>query len=215
MNAQMPKLKSRDIFLIVVALCLISLVLWYFSRFQSRQQQIQEIQSNLELTTGQLDILNSQQTQLPKLRADVKALEIKQDIFVKALPSTIQVGQVVQDLRDSVRASQSQLDSIDQRESSTIDNTLPAGVKAVQLSVNVKGQFLPLLRTVRSFETLGRFSKITNIKMVVPAPNDKDPMLNGTIDLLVYTFDPASAQPAPATPADGTAPAAPSTGGNS
>lgn len=223
MNAAMPKLKSRDLFFIVLGLCLVALVLWYFLRFQARQQEIQTVQSSLTDTDARLATLQGQQAQLPQLRSEVKALEQKQDMFVRALPSTVKMGQVIRDVQDSVSASGGKIDAIAVINSSEIN--LPAGVQAVNLNVTLQGRFAPIFRTLRSVETMGRFSKITSVNMTLPAPNDTDPSLNSVINMTVYTFDPGSTQAAPAqvpgtAPTTPGAPAAPPatsapTGGNS
>ncbi len=215
MNAQLPKLKPRDLFFIVLGLCLIGLLMWYFTRFQVRQVNIQDLQSNLELSDTQLGGLQDQQAKLPGLRAEVKVLEDKQAVFVRALPSTVRMGQVIREVQDSVGAAGGRLDGVTVQNSS--EPNLPTGVQAVNLNVNLQGRFAPIFRTLRSVETMGRFSKITSLNMTLPAPNAVDPVLNGVINMTVYTFDPSQAQPA-ADPASATpAPAAPTapTGGKS
>ncbi|WP_420595647.1 type 4a pilus biogenesis protein PilO [Deinococcus sp.] len=217
MSAKLPTFKPRDLFFIVLAICLLALLLWYFTRFQVRQQQIQELQSQLELSDTQLATLQSQQAQLPGLRADVQKLEVEQDVFTKALPDTVKMGQIISDVQDSVLAADGSMDGVTSSASS--EANLPAGVKAVNLNVSLQGRFAPIFRSLRSIETLGRFSKITGVNMTLPAPNAADPKLSSTINMTVYTFDPSQAQPAaPTTPGD--APAAPgapapATGGNS
>ena len=205
---QLPKLKPRDVFFMVLGLCVVVLVAWYFTRFQSRQIHIQEIQSELDLSATQLQGLQDQQAKLPGLRSEVKALQQQQDIFVRALPSTVRMGQVISDVRDSVGASGGNLDGITVQNST--ETNLPAGVQAVNLSVNLEGRFAPVFRTLRSVETMGRFSKITGVSINLPAPNASDPSLNSSINMTVYTFDPGGVQPGAAAPA-GAAPAAPST----
>ncbi|AWN24062.1 pilus assembly protein PilO [Deinococcus irradiatisoli] len=217
MNAQLPKLKPRDVFFIVLGVCLIVLLMWYFTRFQARQLSIQDLQSNLDLSSTQLSALQEQQAKLPGLRAEVRALEEKQAVFVRALPSTVKMGQVIRDVQDSVGAAGGKLDGIAVQNGT--ETNLPAGVQAVNLNVNLQGRFAPIFRTLRSIETMGRFSKVTSVNMTLPAPNASDPLLNGVINMTVYTFDPAQAQPAaPTTPsATEPAPAAPAApaGGNS
>ena len=221
MNSTTPTLKPRDLFLIVLAVCVLALVAWYFLRFQARQQHIQDVQSQLDLSTSDLGNLQDQQGKLPALRADVKKLEADQLVFVKALPSTLKMGQVISDLRDSVASAGGSLEGVASAPSTDTAAALPPGVQATNLTINLKGRFAPIFRTVRSVETMGRFSKVTNLAMTLPAPNEVDPDLNSTLNMTVYTFDPAKVQPgagasslpggAPAAPA---APAAPR-GGNS
>ncbi|AZI42722.1 pilus assembly protein PilO [Deinococcus psychrotolerans] len=217
MNAAMPKLKPRDLFFIVVGLCLIALVMWYFLRFQARQQEIQAVQTSLDDADTRLATLQGQQAQLPQLRTDVRALEQEQEVFVRALPSTVKMGQVIRDVQDSASAAGGKIDGI--TVASSAEANLPAGVQAVNLNVNVQGRFAPTFRTLRSVETMGRFSKITSVNMTLPAPNDTDPNLNSVINMTVYTFDPGTTQATPAgepgaAPTTPNAPSAPA-GGNS
>ena len=219
MNAQLPKLKPRDVFFIVLGLCLVVLILWYFTRFQARQQHIQELQSSLDTSSTQLSSLQAQQSRLPGLRTDVRALEDQQDVFVRALPSTVRMGQVIRDIQDSVGAAGGKLDGVTVQ--SGTETGLPAGVQAVNLNVSLQGQFAPVFRTLRSVETMGRFSKVTSVNMTLPAPNASDPLLNSAINMTVYTFDPSAAQPvvpsgtAPGAEPAPAAPPAPTPGGKS
>jgi type IV pilus assembly protein PilO len=207
-NATAPTLKPRDVFLIVLGLCVILLLAWYFLRFQARQLNIQDVQSQLDQSSTQLATLQDQQSKIPALRADVKELEARQQVFVKALPSTLKMGQVLSDLRDSVSAAGGSLEGVATAPSADLA-ALPSGVQATNLTINLKGKFAPMFRTVRSVETMGRFSKITNLSMTLPAPNEVDPDLNSVLNMTVYTFDPAKVQPGGATAVPGGAPAAP------
>ena len=221
MSASLPKLKPRDTFFLVVGVCLLLLLAWYFMRFQTRQNQIQDLNTQLDLSNTQLQGLQDQQAKLPALRTQVAELDNKQKVFVRALPQTLKMGQVISDLRDSVLAYGGNINGLTSQPST--EANLPAGVQATSLTLNTQSRFDEMFRTLQSVEIMGRFSKITGVNIKLPAPNAKDPELDSTINLTVYTFDPAKAQPtapnsvpggasAPAAPA----PAAPSTsGGNS
>ena len=218
MSASLPKLRPRDMFFMVLGVCLLVLLVWYFMRFQARQAQIQELSGQLELSSTQLQSLQDQQAKLPALRSEVADLENKQKVFVRALPETLKIGQVISDLRDSVQAYGGNINGVSSQ--SSTEANLPAGVQALSLNLSLQGRFDQVFRTLRSVETMGRFSKITGVNMTLPAPDSTDPQLSSTINMTVYTFDPSKAQPAvPAAPGTGSAPAAPaaptSTGGNS
>ncbi len=206
-------LDPRTIAMIVGAICFLLLVIWFMLRFQARQQQLQELGTQIETSTTQLNDLQSKSSQLPALRKDIFDLQTKQKVFETALPNTAQIGQMLSALRNNVAASGGTITSITSTDGS-LQSALPSGVKAIDLSLNMSGRFNSVFQTLQSTETMGRFTKIKDVTITLPAPNDADPDLTGVINMTTYTFDPSAAQPAaatgtPATPAAPPAAAAP------
>lgn len=216
--AKGSSLDPRTIFMIVAATCLVLLVLWFMLHFKARQQQLSDLNDQLSNVDTQLSDLQSKQAQLPSLRKDVADMTTRQATFSKALPTTEQMGQLLSDLRDNVAASGGTIDSLTSN-GSNASTTLPSGVKGIDLTLTTKGRFNSVYQTLQAVETMGRFTKIKDVDITLPAPNDTDPNLSSVINMTTYTFDPKAVQPGatPAGTAPGAAPApaAPAQGGKS
>lgn len=204
----LTKLTPRNLFLVVLGLCLIVAGAWYTFRFKPRQEQISTLTSDLDTLNAKVTGLRSNAAQLPELRATVDKLKLDQAQFVAALPSAANFGSVLDELRLTTAATGAKMTTF------TVQNSLvaglPSGVRPINLNVGVNGKFAQLFQTLRSVETMGRFATVNNVALQLPAADSFDPVLEGTLALTVYTFDPTqAAAPATGTPQAPAAPAAP------
>ncbi|MBZ9751686.1 type II secretion system protein M [Deinococcus sp. HMF7604] len=204
------KLAPRNIFLIVLAVCLLVGALWYVMRFQARQTEISGLQSELDSVNARVLTLRTNAARLPALREEVANLTTEQQIFLSALPQTANYNAVLDEVRLNASAAGAKMSGF------TVANGnvtgLPAGVRPISLNLNVSGQFGQLFRFLRSLETMSRFSTVTSVNLQLPQATSFNPTLESTMGLTVYTFDPTQA----GTGTEGSggtpeAPAAPST----
>jgi type IV pilus assembly protein PilO len=202
------KINPRTLFFIVLGICLLGILSWYFAYFSPRQAEITAARENLDNLNSQIAVYTAAQQSLPGLRRDVAALQTQRDVFLQALPRSASLGSVLRDLRQDVQTAGGDLGSLNVATSSAAG--LPAGVNAITLNLTVTGRFTPTFQVIRAAETMNRFSTISSLALTLPQPDSTDPTLNTTMGLTVYTFDPGLLAPTTATP---TAPPAPSTGG--
>jgi type IV pilus assembly protein PilO len=198
------KLAPRSLFLLVLAGCALLLLAWFLMRFQARQQEITLLQGELETTRLTAESYRAAQRNLPELRATVARLEVERDQFLRALPATAQFGTVLDEVRRNVSAAGAELTTFTVQSGAGAD--LPGGVRPITLNLGVSGQFAEVFRALRSLETMNRFTNVGGVGLQLPQATSYNPTLEGTLNLTVYTFDPAGAQ---ATGTDA-APAAPS-----
>ncbi|UBV41816.1 type 4a pilus biogenesis protein PilO [Deinococcus taeanensis] len=212
----LTKLSPRNLFLVVLAACLITAALWYTMRFQTRQAEITALNSELETVRSRVTVMRSHAQALPALREEVTKLKVQQDEFLAALPPTANYYSILDEIRLNAAAAGAEMTSFSVG-NATAPTTLPAGVRPIALNVNVSGRFAQLFQLLRSVETMSRFSNVNNVSLQLPQAVSRDPVLEGTLALTVYTFDPnqASSAAAGTTPqAPAAAPAAPApTGG--
>lgn len=201
------KLDARSIFLIALVSCMALIAAWYYLRFQPRQAQIAQLQSEVESNQMQADLYRTASRQLPALRTRVAALQIEQSQFLRALPDAAQFGTVLDEVRRNVTAAGGQLNSFNVQPGAGAD--LPSGVRPIALTVGVSGQFTQVFQALRSIETMNRFTNITAVGIQVPEASSFNPRLESTVGLTVYTFDASQATP---TAAAGSAPTAPAAG---
>lgn len=186
------KLSPRNLFLIVLAACLLVLALWFVLRFQPRQQQITDLQGQLEPLQTRVTVMRSAAQGLPALRERVAELRVDQQEFLTALPSAANFGTVLDELRRTTAATGATLNTFTVQGGGAAPG-LPGGVRPIGLSVGVSGRFAQLFGTLRALETAGRFTTVSNVALQLPAATSFDPELEGTLGLTVYTFDPAQA----------------------
>lgn len=199
------KLGPRNLFFLVLALCLATVALWYTFRFKARQDQITQLRGDLDMAQSRAADYRTAAAGLPALRESVAALKVKQEEFLKALPQTANFGGVLNDLRQITAANGVTMSSFTVNAGNATN--LPAGVRPLGLNLSVNGKFRDLFRTIQAFETMGRFSTLDTVALQLPQADSLDPKLEGTLGLTVYTFDPSAgtpAVPAPAAPAGGT-----------
>lgn len=205
------KLAPRSLFLIVLALCVVALLGWYFGRFQVRQQEISLLQSDLETTRLNAERYRAAQRDLPELRRTVARLEVERNQFLRALPASAEFGVVLDEVRRNVSAAGAEMTTFTVQSGTA--SGLPTGVRPLNLSLGVSGPFAAMFRALRSLETMNRFTTVSGLNLQLPQADTFNPTLQGTLNLTVYTFDPA--QPAASsgtTPAAPAAPAAPQGG---
>ncbi len=206
------KLSPRDTFLLVLLLCILALVGWYFLYFQARQDQIVSLQQDLDTRSQQLTSYRSARARLPGLRSEIAGLQTERDTFLRALPPSANIGGVVSDIRQNVASAGGDLSGLSIAPGTATG--LPAGVRPISLNVTVSGRFQPTFQIIRTLETMSRFSNVNSLALTLPAPDSLDPKLNTTMAMTIYTFDAAGAGTAPATPgAPPPAPAAPAPAG--
>lgn len=186
------KLSPRNLFLIVLAACLLVLVLWFMLRFQPRQQQIVDLQSQIDPLQLRVTTLRTAAQALPALRERAATLRADQQEFLTALPSAANFNVILDELRRTTAASGATLNAFTVQGGGAAAG-LPSGVRPINLSVGVSGKFTQLFETLRALETAGRFTTISNVALQLPAATSFDPDLEGSLGLIVYTFDPAQA----------------------
>ncbi|MBB6014970.1 type 4a pilus biogenesis protein PilO [Deinococcus radiopugnans] len=186
------KLSPRNLFLIVLAVCLMVLALWFVLRFQPRQQQITDLQGQLEPLQTRVTVMRSASQGLPALRERVAELRTDQQEFLTALPSAANFGSVLDELRRTTAATGATLNTFTVQGGGAAPG-LPGGVRPIGLNVGVTGKFAQMFETLRALETAGRFTTVSNVALQLPAATSFDPELEGTLGLTVYTFDPAQA----------------------
>lgn len=197
------KLTPRNLFFVVLAACLLVVALWYTLRFQARQQEISLLQGDLETAQARVTVMRSQAAQLPALREEVAKLKVQQDEFLAALPQTANYYRILDEIRLNAAAAGAEMSSFNVSNSTATG--LPGGVRPINLNVNVSGTFAQLFQLLRSVETMSRFTNVNNVSLQLPQATSFDPVLEGTLALTVYTFDPTQASAA----ASGTTPQAP------
>ncbi len=203
------KLSARDTLLIVLLLCVLAVLGWWFLYYQSKEQVITDTQTQLDDSITKLTTYRAAQGALPNLRTEVAGLQTQRDLFFRALPQTENIGSVVAAVQQSVAVAKGDLTNL--TVSTGAGTGLPAGVQPITLNMTVNARFQPTFQLIRAVETMSRFSTISALSLSLPAADSLDPNLAITMTMTVYTFDPKVA--AGTTSAAPAAPAAPAPAG--
>lgn len=214
----MNKISSPVLFGLIGAAVLLSIYLFYTMAIQPKQEEITLLQTDLQTKQSTLEQYQANAAALPGLRTSVAQLEQERGAFLKALPLTANFSQLISKIRSTVSNNAAELKSINIQNGS-LDN-LPAGVRPMNVSMIIEGEYAKQFQILRALETQVRFTNVSQMTVNAAGGGDtivNNPKLSNALQITVYTFDPVLAAPpstAEATPVDGTAPAAPQTGGN-
>ena len=197
------KLSARDTLLIVLLLCVLAVLGWWFLYYQSKEQVITDTQTQLDDSITKLTTYRAAQGALPNLRTEVAGLQTQRDLFFRALPQTENIGSVVAAVQQSVAVAKGDLTNLSV--STGAVTGLPVGVQPITLNMAVNARFQPTFQLIRAVETMSRFSTISALSLNLPAADSLDPSLATTLTMTVYTFDPKlAAGTTAAAPAGGT-----------
>lgn len=207
------RLNPKYIFFLALALSFLILGLWYTFRYQARQTEMTDLKSQIETAQLQVQTYRQAEAQLPALREEVAGLREERAAFVAALPQQNQMAAVLSEIRRNAQATGTDIQGVAVSTAATTTD-LPGGVRPIPISMQMGGTYTEVFRTLRSMETMNRFSTIDLLSLQVPEATSTDPELGGTMNMTVYTFDPSLATlptEGAAVTADGTAaaPAAP------
>lgn len=208
------RLAPQYIFALVAALCAAALFLFFTLVIKPKQETLSTMQDDLSARQNTAAQYRQAAAAIPELKTQVAQLEVQRAEFVRALPTTTQFGQVLDQLRANASASKTEVTSLTFANGTTTD--LPAGVRPVNISMGVKGEYGQLFQLMRSLETQNRFTTVNSLDLQLPEATSYNPKLQGNMALTVYTFDPTQqAAVTPGTAASGApaAPAAPASGG--
>lgn len=211
----LSKLKQRDIALIAIFVTVLLIIIWYFSFYSPVRAEIDT--KKTQLTDLQTQVASAQAIarQVPQLTKAVAELKIQQEEFSRSLPKTQEIGNLLRDLQGNLAASGSEILSVNQTPGIAVN--LPPGVQAIGIDMNLRSTFDSLFQSLQALEGMQRYSNVDKLTISLQGdPESLDPRLSSTMNMTVYTFDPAAASTAPlqpgATPATpGAAPAAPAT----
>lgn len=211
----LSKLKQRDIALIAIFVTVLLIIIWYFSFYSPVRAEIDT--KKTQLTDLQTQVASAQAIarQVPQLTKAVAELKIQQEEFSRSLPKTQEIGNLLRDLQGNLAASGSEILSVNQTPGIAVN--LPPGVQAIGIDMNLRSTFDSLFQSLQALEGMQRYSNVDKLTISLQGdPESLDPKLSSTMNMTVYTFDPAAASTAPlqpgATPATpGAAPAAPAT----
>lgn len=185
MVALLARMGQREWAIISIVVALLLGMLWYFFVTQPLQNRIPDLQSQVAQLTTERDKGRAAQRALPQLRATIAQLESERQAFLRELPPTEQLGQVLSLLAQRARESGVVLKTFNRSPGGASD--VP-NVRSTNLALTVESPFPELYVFLKQLEGLQRFSTISGLNLVLGNVQSTNPPINTSLTMTVYTY---------------------------
>jgi Type II secretion system (T2SS), protein M subtype b len=217
-------LSSRIIAFIVIGLSLLVALIWFLTAYQSAQTTIADITSQIQDLEAKKQVGENAQRNVIRLCGVVAGLEVDKANFLNSLPSSEQFSKLLTNIRTQIASNKGQLNSITRQLGVGGGTTIPAGIRAVNLTLALEGTYSSLFGILVALEQQQRFLSVDNLSFNQgsQAPNADpaliaNPKLSSNLSIAAYVYDdpnrntqtntnpictglPTSETPAPTTP---------------
>ena len=186
LKLNLPRLKQRDITLIILVVTLLLAVAWYFYMFNPSRDRIRELDVNISDLQAEIAQGENAKANLPELEANLARAQQARDDFLAELPQESEVARLLDSFRQEATDNNIVLSSIN-RSSSRFNGI--ADVRALGFSLSTTGDFGSTMGFLSSLETLKRFTKLGSVSFSVQSDGSTDnPELNTNYELDVFVY---------------------------
>lgn len=186
----LARLGQREWAIIVIVISVLLGIGLYIFLIQPMQSQIANLQSQIAELSVQRDRGRAAERALPQLRATIIDLELQRQRFFRELPPQEDLSQVLTLLTQLARRSGVTLKSIGR----TTGGSEVAGVRTVNLAMQVESPFPELFTFLKQLENLQRFATISGLNLTVGAESS-NPVINSSMTMTVYVYTGQTAAP--------------------
>jgi len=186
----LARLGQREWAIIVIVISVLLGIGLYIFLIQPMQSQIATLQSQIAELSVQRDRGRAAERALPQLRATIVDLELQRQRFLRELPPQEDLSQVLTLLTQLARRSGVTLKSIGR----TTGGSEVAGVRTINLAMQVESPFPELFTFLKQLENLQRFATISGLNLTVGAESS-NPAINSSMTMTVYVYTGQSAAP--------------------
>ncbi len=193
----LASLSSRVIAFIVIGLsCLVALV-WYLTAYQSAQTTIASLTTEIDALESKRQIGENAKRNVQRLCGVVAGLEADKAGFLAQLPSSEQFSSLLTNLRTGIETNKGQLNSLTrQLNPASGAAPIPAGIRAVNLSMALEGTYGSLYSILVSLEQQQRFLNVENVSFsqgnqatIAGDRPSSNPNLSSALSLTAYVYD--------------------------
>lgn len=185
MVALLARMGQREWAIVSVVVALLLGLLWYFFVTQPLQNRIPDLEATIQQLESERDKGRAAQAALPQLRATIAQLEAERQAFLRELPPTEQIGQVLSLLAQRARESGVVLKTLNRSPGGTSD--VP-NVRSTNLALTVESPFPELYVFLKQLESLQRFSTISGLNLALGSAQTANPPINTSLTMTVYTY---------------------------
>lgn len=174
MAEYLRNLKQRDIAIAVIVLVALVAIAWWFLLYQPTRESIATTKEKIALLDT--DIIKGEQARdaLPALRAAVAELEAAKNEFLRELPRTNEVANLLNQLTASARDSNVIIQNLSRNQSNDAEIQ---DVRQLGFAIDTLGIYPATLDFLRALEQLsnGRFTKINTVDFSVGEAGEDTP----------------------------------------
>ncbi|WP_027892320.1 type 4a pilus biogenesis protein PilO [Calidithermus chliarophilus] len=175
--------------IIILASFLLALGLYFFL-IQPMRSEIGLLRSQIAELSVQRDRGRAAERALPQLRATILDLELQRQRFFRELPPQEDLSQVLTLLTQLARRSGVTLKTIGR----TTGGSEVAGVRTINLAMQVESPFPELFTFLKQLENLQRFATVAGLNLTVGAESS-NPIINSSMTMTVYVYTGQAAAP--------------------
>ncbi|GEM85729.1 type 4a pilus biogenesis protein PilO [Meiothermus granaticius] len=195
MVALLARMGQREWAIVSIVVALLLGLLWYFFVTQPLQNRIPDLEANIQQLQSERDKGRAAQAALPQLRATIAQLEAERQAFLRELPPTEQIGQVLSLLAQRARESGVVLKTLNRTPGGPSD---VANVRSTNLAITVESPFPELYVFLKQLENLQRFSTISGLNLALGGDQTANPPINTSLTMTVYTYTGQGSEAQPA-----------------
>lgn len=185
-SLKMPKLRQRDITLVLIVLSLLIAVAWYFYMFTPTRDRISELDNRIESLAAEVRQGEIAKANLPQLEESLAQAKQARDDFLAELPLESEVAALLDSFSEEASTYNISLSSINQTGSRS--QAIP-DVRSLGFSLASTGSFASTLGFLGSLESLKRFTKVESVNFSVNNDGTTDnPDLSTTYSLSVFVY---------------------------
>lgn len=186
----LARLGQREWAIIIIVISVLLGIGLYVFLIRPMQSQIASLQSQIAELSVQRDRGRAAERALPQLRATIIDLELQRQRFFRELPPQEDLSQVLTLLTQLARRSGVTLKSIGR----TTGGSEVAGVRTINLAMQVESPFPELFTFLKQLENLQRFATISGLNLTVGAESS-NPVINSSMTMTVYVYTGQTAAP--------------------
>ena len=192
----LANLSSRMIAFIVIGASLLIALVWYLTAYQSAQTTIADITTQIEELEAKKQVGENAQRNVIRLCGVVAGLEADKASFLNSLPSSEQFSKLLTSIRTQIATNKGQLNSITRQLGAGGGIVIPAGIRAVNLTLALEGTYSSLFGILVALEQQQRFLSVDNVsfnQIAQTTNTDKalitNPKLSSNLSIAAYVYD--------------------------
>ena len=172
------KLETRHkIFFFVLGLAIVVMV-FYTYVYQSQQQCLAQLNTDLQMTKQKVQVLEGFLAQHPDLKQYEKELQDKIDLVNSKLPADKDISSFIMQVEDSAKKTNVKLNRV-----KPIGEENKENYRGIKVELDITGDYFQTLEFLKKLEQLQRFNTVTDMSVQA-----KDEILNSKLSLLVYSY---------------------------
>lgn len=172
------KLETRHkIFFFVLGLAIVVMV-FYTYVYQSQQQCLAQLNTDLQMTKQKVQVLEGFLAQHPDLKQYEKELQDKTDLVNSKLPADKDISSFIMQIEDSAKKTNVKLNRV-----KPIGEENKENYRGIKVELDITGDYFQTLEFLKKLEQLQRFNTVTDMSVQA-----KDEILNSKLSLLVYSY---------------------------